>query len=154
MNASKWMFVNCWHMAKHESAAMWKLYTSENHSICIRSTYQQLWDCLPAKHWYLGTISYLDYDSEFFEIGNLFNFVMHKRTSFTHEQEVRAVVMAPPQMQETHKVIDIDLKALIHDVYIGPTAAPPLLDVVQKLLDDAGFAVKVRQSDLNAPPLY
>jgi hypothetical protein len=54
----------------------------------------------------------------------------------------------------TRKVIDVDLKALINDVYVGPSAAAPLLEVVQKLLDQAGFAVEVKQSGLNAPPAY
>lgn len=156
---SRCMFVNCWHMAKHESAAMWKLYTSDNHSICMRSTYQQLWDCLPEKFCYLGEVTYLDYDSEFFDVGYAFNCVLHKRTSFNHEREVRAVMMDPTALADepeppTRKVIDVDLKALIHDVYVGPSAAAPLLDVVQKLLDQAGFAVEVKQSGLNAPPAY
>jgi hypothetical protein len=33
-------FVNCWHMNKHESAAMWQLYGSSTQGIAIWSTYQ------------------------------------------------------------------------------------------------------------------
>jgi hypothetical protein len=159
VNARRIMFVNCWHMSKHESAAMWKLYTPDNHSICIRSTYQELWNCLPEKLCYLGEVTYLDYDSELFDHGNMLNLVLHKRTSFAHEREVRAVIMdgtalTGEQEPPTHKVINVDLKALIQDVYIGPTALPPLRDVVQNLLDQVGFDIEVKQSGLNAPPAY
>jgi hypothetical protein len=157
--ASRAMFVNCWHTSRHESAAMWKLYTSENHSICVRSDYQTLWDCLPSVECYLGEVRYIDYDNEFFDVGNVFNHVLHKRASFSHEQEVRAVVMDPAGFNKLADmrrqiVVNVDLKALIQDVYVGPTAPALLLEVVQKLLDQAGFKIKVKQSGLNAPPAY
>jgi hypothetical protein len=92
VNARRIMFVNYWAHVLHESAAMWKLYTSDNHSNCIRSTFQPLWDCLPEKLCYLGEVTYLDYDSEFFDHGNMFDLVLHKRTSFAHEREVVACI--------------------------------------------------------------
>jgi hypothetical protein len=91
--ARKTMYVNRWHMAKHESQATWKLYTSMNDSICIRSTYEKLWQCLP-ENVYLGKVTYVDYEIEAFSSVNLLNPIMHKRSSFSHEQEVRAVIWA------------------------------------------------------------
>src|SRR5919204_6109062 len=40
-------FVSSWHMNEHESAAMWRLYTSLDESICISTTYSKLWKALP-----------------------------------------------------------------------------------------------------------
>ena len=60
-------FISCWHANKHESQAMWKLYTSMNDSICIRSMYKRLWDCLPEKECYLGEVKYIDYDLDAFD---------------------------------------------------------------------------------------
>src|SRR4030066_2211573 len=45
----KWTMVNCWHINTYESAAMWKLYTKSNEAIAVKSTYQQLWDCLDSE---------------------------------------------------------------------------------------------------------
>jgi len=91
--ARRLLYVNCWHVNQHESAAMWKLYTSMRDSICIRSAYKQLWDCLPSKECYLGEVRYVDYETDAFDHSNLFSLVMHKRTSYAHEHEVRAVIM-------------------------------------------------------------
>jgi hypothetical protein len=37
--------ISCWHMNEHESAAMWKLYSSSNDAVCIRSVYRHLRQC-------------------------------------------------------------------------------------------------------------
>jgi hypothetical protein len=79
--ARKSFYVNCWHASRYESLAMWKLYTSMSDAICIRSTYRQLWDCLPEKQCYLGEVKYIDYERDGFEPNNILNQIMHKRAS-------------------------------------------------------------------------
>jgi len=90
----KEMYVSCWHMNDEESWAMWKLYTSHDESICIRSTYQTLAELLPDAC-LLGQVKYIDYRRDSFDIGNLLNHIVHKRKSFEHEREARAVVEPP-----------------------------------------------------------
>src|SRR6478672_8589219 len=69
-------YVSCWHYNEAESSAMWKLYTSMNDAVCVRTTYRSLWECLPT-YTNLGLVQYVDYETE--EIGgNLFNLVIHK----------------------------------------------------------------------------
>ena len=63
------LYVNCWHMNEHERPAMWKLCTSMSDSICIRSTYERLWQCLPEKGYHLGKVTYLDYELGWFDPG-------------------------------------------------------------------------------------
>jgi len=156
-------YVNCWHANQYESSAMWRLYTSVNDAICIRSTYRQLWDCLPNKACFLGEVSYLDYERDAFDQGNLLNHIVHKRASFSHEHEVRAVmwvpgpiITAPDQQIETEpgKVVPVDLQKLIQEIYVAPDAKPPLMEVVQGLLDQAGLKIEVKQSGVNAPPAW
>jgi hypothetical protein len=97
-------------------------------------------------------------------MGNLFNFVMHKRLSFAHERELRAIFWAldgTPDA-EPHKAlikpggleIEVDLPALIERVYVSPTAAPWFADLVRAMTARCGFAFKVSQSALAAAPLY
>lgn len=84
------MYINCWHMNELESAAMWKLYSSGGDSVAITTTYERLSMVLPF--WIqLGVVSYIDYRTEGFSGDNIFNRFVHKRRSFAHEQELRAV---------------------------------------------------------------
>lgn len=39
---SRDVFANCWHMGKHESPAMWKLYSLQEQGIVIKTTYENL----------------------------------------------------------------------------------------------------------------
>ena len=80
--ARKTFYVNCWHVIENESAAMWKLYTSMNDAICVRSTYKQLWDCLSDTECFLGSVSYINYDTDAFDEGNTFKTKDHEQAHF------------------------------------------------------------------------
>ena len=139
---------------------MWKLYTSMRDSICIRSAYKQLWDCLPSKECYLGEVRYVDYETDAFDHSNLFSLVMHKRTSYAHEHEVRAVIInVSAEILESRNhppgvPVKIDMRSLVNEVYIAPDAPDPLMEVVQRLVDQTGLTVQVKKSGVNAPPAY
>src|SRR5262249_36502984 len=94
--------LNCWHVNPYESAAMWKLYASNEEGVAIKSTVRRLKDSLSsyAPDVFLGAVSYIDYGKDLIyrgnPFGNLFCAFLHKRRSFEHEQELRAVCI--PQM--------------------------------------------------------
>jgi hypothetical protein len=160
-------YVSCWHMNEEESSAMWKLYTSHGDSVCVRSTYQQLSQELPDDC-YLGCVNYINYKTDMFDVYEFLNFVVHKRKSFEHEREVRAVInnaltltatgmYQPPYPAVNDRkaiVVPINLPRLINEVYVSPDAKPPFLDVVQQLISTYGLDVPVNQSEVNAPPAY
>jgi hypothetical protein len=87
------LFVNCWHMNEVESAAMWKLYTSNDEAICIKSTFSKLANALPEQT-FCGAVRYIDFKTDLIDPGSSLEFIMHKRLSFAHEREVRAVIWA------------------------------------------------------------
>src|SRR5207247_223935 len=91
-----WVLMNCWHMNEGESAAMWKLYTVTNESVCIQSTYRRLRDTLPEDQFAVSVVHYIDYESEWLPEGNLMYPYVHKRRSFAHERELRALHFDPP----------------------------------------------------------
>ena len=96
----KWTMMSCWHMNEHESAAMWRLYAKSNEAIAVCSTYQKLRDCLDQR-FYVGVVNYIDYDHDRLPTtprNVLFPFV-HKRLSFKHEDELRAVVPGWPPLK-------------------------------------------------------
>lgn len=155
--------ISCWHMNEHESAAMWKLYSSSHEAVCIKSTYRRLRLCLPSCI-FVGEISYINYETEGFSVSNGFNFIMHKRSSFGHERELRAIFWemdgtpeAQPlkaKIEPSGLAIEVDLSALIEHVYVSPTAAPWFANLVTTMTARCGFAFPVSQSSIAASPLY
>lgn len=131
--------VSCWHINEHESAAMWSLYLRSNEGVCIQSTYRRLRSCLP-KCVLIGEVKYIDYQTEGFSSGMVFNFIMHKRKSFGHERELRAVFWemdgTPDAQPYKTKIepaglwIEVDLPSLIETVHISPAAEAWLARVI------------------------
>jgi hypothetical protein len=153
--------VSCWHMNEHESAAMWKLYSTSNEAVCVRSTYRRLRQCL-AHNVMIGEVSYINYDTQGFAADNGLNFIMHKRLSFSHERELRAIVWDMAGDAQSYKAriepsglaIEADLSALIERVYVSPTAAPWFNNLVGAMTKKCGYEFPVRQSVLAEAPLY
>ncbi|MDK2833275.1 MAG: hypothetical protein PWP63_362 [Methanolobus sp.] len=92
-------FVNCWHMNNYESAAMWRLYSKTNEAIAVKSTYRQLNQLLDDEC-FIGMVQYIDYESTWLPEGNLLYPYVHKRLSFSHEQELRAVIQKQPMKEK------------------------------------------------------
>ena len=155
--------ISCWHMNEHESAAMWRLYLRSNEGVCIQSTYQKLRACLP-KCVMIGEVKYIDYNTEEFAPAMLFNFILHKRKSFEHERELRAVFWEESGVQDAQPYktkiepaglwIEVDLPSLIETVHISPAAEPWLVTVIQEVTAKYDLHVPVLQSALGESPLY
>jgi len=159
----QWMMVSCWHMNEFESAAMWKLYTKTNESICIQSTYEKLASVLHDKI-YIGEVQYVDYNREWIGERNLFTPYMHKRKSFEHEHEIRAIsdqspkIPMPMESGETPPEFgvwhDIDLHQLIERIYIAPSSPIWFRELVEKVTVRYGFEIDVIKSSLDDEPFF
>jgi hypothetical protein len=165
----KWTYVSCWHLNDIESAAMWKLYSYSSEAIAVQTTFQRLYDALPSGY-YLGLVKYIDYNSEWMPEGNVMYPILHKRKSFAHEREVRAVrqIFPPstpkngdepetnlnqPNSQES-LTTPIDLKALLESVRIAPTAPKWFCNLVKSITTKYGFSFPVNESSLDNSPVY
>ena len=88
-------FINCWHLNKDESVAMWNLYSKDDAGIAIVASEYTIQEAFKKSdiNLYGGRVSYGDYSDESFLISddNCFSPVMHKRINFSHEQEYRLV---------------------------------------------------------------
>lgn len=91
----KWMFASCWCMSNHESEAMWRLYCGTGNGVALVLPYAQLKASLTDATTYIGKVTYIDYGRDFIDVGNGFNYVMHKRREFQHECEIGIVTMRP-----------------------------------------------------------
>ena len=164
-----WVFVNCWHMNEDESAAMWKIYSTSKESVCVRTTYARLREAL-AEDVYIGTVKYISYDRDEIPADHPFWPLVHKRKSFEHERELRAVwsdiasmdCIGPPNdvyPEDYHPAHEewvwkqADLAALFDRVYVSPTAGPWFLALVKKTVRTYGLSLEVQPSDLAAEPL-
>lgn len=157
-------YCSCWHMNEHESAAMWRLYCQSNEAICIQSTFERLENALPS--WtFVGAVRYVDYERDTIDERNLFNPIMTKRKSYEHERELRGVAWSLASKETGGEevarairgkvvVVPLNLRAVIEAVYLSPTSPTWFRNVVEHLLHTHGFSVEVKQSALDAQPLY
>jgi len=179
-------YINCWHMNEHESAAMWKLYGIEGQSIAIQSSYRTLKNLLPVNqsasgqpdegHIDIGLVQYLDYENDPMPQIYSFDPFLRKRSSFSHEKEVRLIYQAPmrsgsyeknldgkyefkpsdgePVTRELGVSFEVDLSKLIQNLYISPEADNWFKELVESVLCRYGLRIGVSQSNLNDSPVY
>lgn len=152
-------FVNCWHCNDHESAAMWRLYSLYDQGISIVSNYDKLREALPSFS-YIGRVNYIDFNKDFFHPGNLFNPIMHKRISFAHENEVRAVITTrfakPPEnisVVGSGIQVPIEINKMIDTIYVHPESPNWYLELVSSLVKRYAVEVEVLRSNLGAAPI-
>jgi len=159
----RYIAINCWHMNQYESAAMWKLYLKSDEGIAIQSTYARLKKSfIDDEIINLGKVKYIDYDTDFIEAND--TAFVHKRKSFEHEQEVRALVLKTPEMEgrydfnlETIKYglqIKVDIETLIERIYIAPSTPDWFADLVKTIVAKYDYNFKVVHSRLDENPLF
>lgn len=159
----EWTYINCWHANDFESAAMWDLYTKTDDAVAVETTYQRLKNALPDNS-FLGLVNYIDYDSEWLPEGNSFYPFMHKRKSFEHEKEVRAVIQELPITDKGIEVgkpnnqpgikIPVLLNNLIVGIHVAPTAPTWLADIVAEVSAKYNVSASVKQSNLYSEPVF
>jgi hypothetical protein len=162
----KWLrkmtYINCWHANPHESAAMWKLYGQINECIAIETDYPTLAEVLPDNV-LLGKIKYRDYETVLIPEGDPYSSFMHKRRSFEHECEIRALIPTFHDLPEGK--IDVnrdssdgleihieDLHHLIKCVHISPTAEKWFSETVERTITQFKFSFPVQRSKLYEKP--
>jgi hypothetical protein len=165
----QWTFINCWHMNEYESDAMWRLYARTTDAVAIQSTFSRLQEVLPSSA-FLGVVQYIDYNTEWMPEGNAYYRFMHKRRSFEHERELRALIQATPLKPDpggsAGQIFDyientkrgqeapVELVQLIEKIYVAPTAASWFRDVVKSITAKYGINLPVLQSALDQKPEF
>jgi hypothetical protein len=162
----KSVFVNSWHMNKHESVAMWKLYLKTNEGIAIQSTYSGLKESFrvnPKDEVHIGQVEYIDYDRDFVWKRGFFVPFLHKRKSFEHERELRCVVHNVDIARAVHMgkepdekgiYVTVDLDVLIDKVYVAPGAPEWFCRLVTSIVPRYGLKKEIETSALDSRPLF
>lgn len=161
--------VNCWHENKHESAAMWRLYLKNDEGIAVRSTFARLSKSFNDDETIairIGKVKYKDYERDRLSADHFHSLLMHKRRSFAHEKEVRAIaieVTKPEGMQYMwkHQPIDplgkdipVNLGVLVDAIYVSPNKQLWFRKLVEQVLKRYGYDFECRQSDLERDPVW
>ena len=140
-------YVNCWSGNQKESAAMWRLYGTSPGSVAIQSTYDRLVNVLPDAY-YVARVRYIDYDHEHFPSGNMLYPGFHKRIEFEFENEVRALKLNVPSVENP----TVNLHKLVERIYIRSTEAPWMKDTIKGLLEQHALKERLVVSNIDAPP--
>ena len=163
--ARRFTKINSWHEANHESAAMWSLYSRERDGIAIKTDFKSLsqsFTCTDSI--YIGKVNYVDYDTTFIPEGNLFFPYLHKRQSFEHEREVRAITMKFPtrdgkvdwstEVDDMGTYYDVDISLLINEVIVAPFADNWFIELVQSVAARYELRAPVSRSGLAESPTW
>lgn len=163
--------LNCWHLNKEESAAMWKLYSDDNAGISIKSDLDRLKNCFSECQYpvYIGKVKYIDWNLEKIPRYNVFSPYLYKRRSFEHENEIRALVhtikhdgdicyIDKKHVLQKHELINdgiyvpISLDILIEKIYVSPKSSKWFLDLVKSISKMYGLNKEITRSNLYDGP--
>lgn len=164
----EWTAINCWHMNEYESDAMWKLYLKSNEGIAVQSTYKRLNNSFSdlEEKVCIGQVNYIDYELDNMQYkDNMLAPFLHKRKSFEHERELRAIMMKIPKKGERYDYdgeafehgtyVQVNLDELIDKIYVAPTAPQWVVELVELVLNKYKLEhKKVIQSSLFVKPTF
>lgn len=156
----KYVFLNCWHMGEHESAALWRLYMKSNEGIAIRSSRNRLNSAFmdSGQNVFSVKVLYIDYATADVPMPTMIAPFRYKRNSFKHEQEIRYFVYAHHQDAEGRHVpppsntgirVKADIRTLIESVYVAPTAPDWVRSLIARLCTQFGVEAPVLRSSLS-----
>jgi hypothetical protein len=153
----KEMYVNCWHLGKHESEAMWRIYCGLD-GLAIVLPYTVLRSSISNGSAWIGTVRYLNYKTDVLLPENVFRVALHKREEFSHENEARIVSLAvnpnpPPTEGPTFLTIPWDT-GLIQKIVTNPYAPDWYLATVRETIErlSPGLGDRVIASDMVGSP--
>lgn len=151
--------VSCWYAAQHESAAMWSLYAKSTDAIAICTTYKKLRQLLPPVT-RLGLVRYVNYKKAWIPEDRPLHRFMHKRLSFQHEHELRALIdLGTPEVPligqevESGLKVPIDLNRLVNKIYVAPKSAEWFLELVGRICKRYGLKQQPVRSSLYDDPV-
>ena len=165
-------YVNCWHQRKQETAAMWQLYQDKGKEIAIKTSVSDFLNALPDReNITTGAVSYKKYDNNKTFTVNRVSPFFHKRLSFKHENEYRAVIsefeVADGARIDSNYIEKIDketppgvaipvsLDDLIQEIVVSPIAGNWMKSLAENVLRTYSLTdVEVRWSNLSEDPFY
>lgn len=142
----RWYFICCWHLAKYESVAMWKIYSSEHAGIAIKTSIKKLKDSLlnEEQQIHIGKVNYIEdhatHEEKESDISHLhwggLSQTCIKRQCFEYEKEVRLIECNQNNIEFSY--IDINLK-FIDEVRLSPLINNAFIDSIRDVSSKFGI---------------
>lgn len=148
------IYINCWHINNHESAAMWQLYSTNDSGIAIKSTIKDLMTCVDDEIVQIGEVRYIDYNNEFMDEGNIYFPFLYKRKSFDHEREIRLLARDKTILKGQDPEFEfgcfkrIDVDKLINSIYLSPLMPDWEERTIRNILLRLGLNFEIKKSSL------
>ena len=175
----RFTLISCWHESTHESEAMWKLYSSTQGGIAIKTRFESFVNSFRIdERLHIGRVQYLDYDSDQIPEVDPLSPYLHKRRSFEHEREVRAIIQYLPtglnriesglniwnisedeiatwqDIRAFGDYYEVDLNLLIQEIVVDPFAPEWLLDLVNLVAERYELDAPINKSRLAESPMW
>ena len=154
-NLRRAILVNCWHENEGESAAMWGVYGDGG--IAIKTTVGAMIEGFQFSddEIVIGRVKYIDYTRDPMPSG-VYPPFLHKRKSFEHEREVRAIILSDFDLIDspyvTGKYQGVDLDALVQEIIVAPFQPDWFAELVASVSNKYGLKNKVQRSKLDISP--
>ena len=146
------ILANCWH--ENESALMWRTYADKGVAV-VTTTEALIKSLVGTKKVYIGRVRYVDYAREWMDERFIHTPALHKRSSFAHEQEVRAlIVLQSGELANIHPGLNypIDMQSLLKQVFVSPLTPEWEAELVASLLVRYKIDSPVVRSELATSP--
>lgn len=152
--------VNCWHIGKDESVAMWKIYCSNNLGVAIETTLKRIIDSFQggSERIHLEKINYDGFDKDYFCHANLLYPAINKLASYRFENELRLIfygsdtdgqLSARTKETENGNLIRIELDKLIDSICLSPNVPEGFENIIEHLREKNSMKFKIHKSIIN-----
>lgn len=150
--------INCWNEFHGESFALWKVYSSLNRGIMIRSTFENIISAFSEseEEIFCSKLEYIDYAKDSFNPGNTMTPFIHKHRAYSYEKEVR-LIHEVHQVEWAHDwesekyhngvMIDVNLDELIKEIVISPFSPNWFLELIHDVLRKYSVYCEIKNSD-------
>lgn len=158
---AKSIAVNCWHINRGESEAMWRLYSDSGKGVAIETTLGALKESISARksayRVHIYPVKYLDFFDDGLKPTDCLveghRAPLLKRLSYEHEREVRAFIVhvaetarAALDLESWKPVpvrISVTVSSLVKAVHISPYPEEPFATSVSKVCAKFGLSEEI-----------
>lgn len=157
------VLINCWSVNPHESYALWKIYLGgEKNGVAVKTTVSKLRKSVEngkdkyPEEFFLGKVKYKKY-LEQNELSRL-SVITTKKPFYDFEKELRLFILNYPRSEggtvtpydmSVGRSVKVDIKELIHEVYISPFADDSYKNKIEKIIMRKKLnGVNVKESEI------
>jgi hypothetical protein len=167
------VYGQCWTLGK-ASDAMWRIYSPTSNAVRVRSTVSKIVESLarvskPTQEAFVGRVKY-PHENKLLERANAAIHLLNsgkasmrtcaetlllKRTMFTHEREVRLLLLSPEDGEDHRDLYhyDIDPHEMIDQVMLDPRISKAYADALRYgIQKQTSFKGEILHSMIYAPP--